>query len=88
MSAHTHGAADRRGRCDAWNADDQIASLQGNTELTVETVPGDGVITMSFNSSSPSLADAEVRRALWQGVNFEEIVASLFPRRAVQPTRR
>lgn len=59
--------------------DDQIASLQGNTELTVETVPGDGVITMWFNSSSPSLADAEVRRALWQGVNFEEIVASLFP---------
>lgn len=59
--------------------DDQIGELKGNSDLTIETVPGDGVVTMWFNSSTPALEDAEVRRALWQGVNVEENVVALFP---------
>ncbi|ACQ81691.1 extracellular solute-binding protein family 5 [Beutenbergia cavernae DSM 12333] len=59
--------------------DDQIAELRTNAELTVETVPSPGVFTMWFNSSTPALEDPAVRRALWQAVDFEEIIASLYP---------
>lgn len=59
--------------------DDQIAALQGDTSLTVETVEGPGVITMWMNSGEETLQEAAVRRALWQAVDFEEITASLFP---------
>ncbi|MFC8801474.1 ABC transporter substrate-binding protein [Promicromonospora sp. NPDC057138] len=59
--------------------DDQIAALQGDTSLTVETVEGPGVVTMWMNSGEETLKEAAVRRALWQAVDFEEISASLFP---------
>ncbi len=63
-----------------WNMpDDQIAALQADTNLTVETVPSPGVMTMWMNSSTPALQDAAVRRALWQAVDFEAIIGSLYP---------
>ena len=59
--------------------DDQIPPLESDTELTVETVAGTGVITMWMNSSAPGLEDAEVRRALWQAVDFAAIIDALLP---------
>jgi peptide/nickel transport system substrate-binding protein len=59
--------------------DDQLGALQGEDTLTVETVPSTAVYTMWFNSSIPSLATPEVRRALWQAVDFETIISTLYP---------
>ncbi|WP_026875031.1 ABC transporter substrate-binding protein [Jiangella gansuensis] len=59
--------------------DDQLAALQGEDALTVETVPSTAVYTMWFNSSIPALATPEVRRALWQAVDFETIISTLYP---------
>ena len=64
----------------AWGMpDDQVTMLREDSELVVETEPTAAVLTMWMNSSTPALADAEVRRAIWQAVDFETIVASLFP---------
>jgi peptide/nickel transport system substrate-binding protein len=63
--------------------DDQIAQLQSDQNITVKTVPGPGVLTMWMNSSVPSLKDAAIRRALWQAVDFESIIKSLFPETGV-----
>ncbi|QHY98848.1 putative D,D-dipeptide-binding periplasmic protein DdpA precursor [Streptomyces sp. S4.7] len=60
-------------------ADDQIAQLKSDTNITVDTVPSLGVNTMWMNSSTPALKDAAVRRALWQAVDFESIIESLYP---------
>jgi len=59
--------------------DDQMAALQGDTSITVETAESPGVITMWMNSGEETLQEAAVRRALWQAVDFEEITAALFP---------
>ena len=59
--------------------DDQIAPLQSDSNLVVETVPTAAVITMWMNSSEPILQDPAVRRALWQAIDFETIIASLYP---------
>ncbi|MFW6725320.1 ABC transporter substrate-binding protein [Streptomyces sp. MAR4 CNY-716] len=59
--------------------DDQIAQLRSDTNLSVDAVPSPGVNTMWMNSSTPALKDAEVRRALWQAVDFESIIESLYP---------
>ncbi|TDC54603.1 ABC transporter substrate-binding protein [Jiangella ureilytica] len=59
--------------------DDQIAALKSDSDLTVENVPSPGVITMWMNSSTPALQDPAVRRALWQAVDFESIIGSLYP---------
>ncbi|WP_298331395.1 ABC transporter substrate-binding protein [Haloactinopolyspora sp.] len=59
--------------------DDQIAELRADENLTVESVPSPGVFTMWMNASRPALADPAVRRALWQAVDFEAIIESLFP---------
>lgn len=59
--------------------DDQIAELKSDGNLTVETVPSPGVFTMWMNASRPALADPAVRRALWQAVDFESIIESLYP---------
>ncbi|GAA1863324.1 ABC transporter substrate-binding protein [Asanoa iriomotensis] len=59
--------------------DDQVAQLQGDDGLTVQSVPATSVYTMWFNSGVPALAKPEVRRALWQAVDFDTIVTSLYP---------
>ncbi|GAA2110574.1 ABC transporter substrate-binding protein [Actinomadura alba] len=60
--------------------DDQLPALQGEKRLTVKTVPSTAVFTMWFNSSTRELADAKVRRALWQAVDFETIIKQLYPK--------
>jgi peptide/nickel transport system substrate-binding protein len=59
--------------------DDQLPTLQKDSNLKVETVPSTAVFTMWFNSSVPALKDAAVRRALWQAVDFTTIVKKLYP---------
>lgn len=60
--------------------DDQLAALEGAWNLTIETIPATSVITMWFNSGRPALASADVRRALWKGVDFATIIDALYPR--------
>ncbi|WP_159001565.1 ABC transporter substrate-binding protein, partial [Streptomyces sp. SBT349] len=59
--------------------DDQLATLEGEEGLTVETVPSTAEFTMWFNSGVPALEDAAVRRALWQAVDFGTIIEQLYP---------
>jgi peptide/nickel transport system substrate-binding protein len=59
--------------------DDQVPSLRSEDSLVIESVPSNATFTMWFNSSRDAFADAEVRRALWQAVNFEEIIGALYP---------
>ncbi|GIG68910.1 ABC transporter substrate-binding protein [Phytomonospora endophytica] len=59
--------------------DDQLAGLQGNPDVKVETVASTSVYTMWFNSGRDSLSDATVRKALWQAVDFNTIISSLYP---------
>ncbi|MFI7273848.1 ABC transporter substrate-binding protein [Streptomyces sp. NPDC049879] len=59
--------------------DDQLAVLEDEDDLTVETVPSTAEFTMWFNSSVPALEDAAVRRALWQAVDFDTIIGQLYP---------
>ncbi|MEV0648255.1 ABC transporter substrate-binding protein [Phytomonospora sp. NPDC050363] len=59
--------------------DDQVAGLSGNADVHVETVASTSVYTMWFNSGRESLADAAVRKALWQAVDFGTIISSLYP---------
>lgn len=59
--------------------DDQLPEVQGDTNLNVELVQSSAVFTMWFNSSSPALRDAKVRRALWQAVDFPTIIKRLYP---------
>ena len=49
------------------------------TRVTVQTVAATSVYTMWFNSGRPALAKPEVRRALWQAVDFDTIIKSLYP---------
>ncbi|MFF3467750.1 ABC transporter substrate-binding protein [Streptomyces sp. NPDC001984] len=59
--------------------DDQLASLKGEKDLTVQTVPSSAEFTMWFNSSTPALKDAKVRKAIWQAVDFKTIISKLYP---------
>ncbi len=59
--------------------DDQLPQLASDPNVVVETVPSTSVATMWFNSSRPALASAEVRNAIWQAVDFDTIISSLFP---------
>ncbi|WP_046727093.1 ABC transporter substrate-binding protein [Streptomyces humi] len=59
--------------------DDQLAALKGQKDLTVRTVPSSAEFTMWFNSSVSALKDAEVRRAIWQAVDFGTIIRELYP---------
>jgi peptide/nickel transport system substrate-binding protein len=63
--------------------DDQVPALQAEDDLVVEPVASNATFTMWFNSSRDALSDTAVRRALWQAVNFEEIIASLYPESGV-----
>ena len=60
--------------------DDQVGALEGDDGLTVQSVPATSVYTMWFNSGVPALTKPEVRRALWQAVDFNTIISSLYPR--------
>lgn len=59
--------------------DDQVPELEASGEITLETVASDATYTMWINSGRDAFADAEVRRALWQAVDFEGIIESLHP---------
>lgn len=59
--------------------DDQLSQLSGDSSVKMETVAATSVYTMWFNSSRPALAKPEVRRALWQAVDFATIIKSLYP---------
>jgi peptide/nickel transport system substrate-binding protein len=59
--------------------DDQLAQVRGEPGITVKSVPSLAVYTMWMNSSRPALADARVRRAIWEAVDFKGIIASLYP---------
>ncbi|MDR1392783.1 MAG: ABC transporter substrate-binding protein [Bifidobacteriaceae bacterium] len=59
--------------------DDQVAALTGNDELRVEQVDTTLVVTMWFNHKRPAFQDAAVRNAIWQAIDFDSIIATLFP---------
>ncbi|MCT2584871.1 ABC transporter substrate-binding protein [Actinophytocola gossypii] len=60
-------------------SDDQVTQLNGNTEVQVVSATGSAVTTMWMNASTPALAKAEVRRALWQAVDFDKKIKALYP---------
>jgi peptide/nickel transport system substrate-binding protein len=59
--------------------DDQITQVRGESGITVKSVPSLAVYTMWMNSSRSALADARVRKAIWQAVDFTSIISSLYP---------
>ncbi|MDW5324426.1 ABC transporter substrate-binding protein [Plantactinospora sp. KLBMP9567] len=59
--------------------DDQIPALRSDPDLAVEKLDGGAVVTMWMNSSAKGLTSPAVRRALWQAVDFETIIKSLYP---------
>jgi peptide/nickel transport system substrate-binding protein len=59
--------------------DDQLAEVQSDSTLNVEMIQSSAVFTMWFNSSTPSLRDAKIRRELWQAVDFANIIKRLYP---------
>ncbi|MEV5960708.1 ABC transporter substrate-binding protein [Kribbella sp. NPDC051952] len=59
--------------------DDQLPEVQKDSTLNVEVVQSSAVFTMWFNSSTPSLKEAAVRRAIWQAVDFPTIIKKLYP---------
>ncbi|WP_052762978.1 ABC transporter substrate-binding protein [Jiangella alkaliphila] len=59
--------------------DDQMALLRSEESIEIDAVESDATFTMWFNSTTPALADPAVRRAIWQAVDFETIVAQLYP---------
>lgn len=60
-------------------SDDQVTQLNGNPEVAVASATGSAVITMWMNASTPALGKAEVRRALWQAVDFDKKIKALYP---------
>jgi len=59
--------------------DDQVGQLTGDDSVEITTVPATSVYTMWFNSGRPALESAQVRRALWQAVDFATIIKTLYP---------
>jgi peptide/nickel transport system substrate-binding protein len=60
-------------------SDDQVTQLKGNTEVEIVSATGSAVTTMWMNASTPALGKAEVRRALWQAVDFDKKIKALYP---------
>ncbi|MBK1787515.1 ABC transporter substrate-binding protein [Prauserella cavernicola] len=60
-------------------SDDQLTQLTSNPEVQIVSASGSAVITMWMNASTPALGTAEVRRALWQAVDFDKKITALFP---------
>jgi peptide/nickel transport system substrate-binding protein len=59
--------------------DDQIPSLQGNSDVKVEIVPSVIYYYSWFNSSREPFKDARVRQALWHAIDVKQVVADLLP---------
>lgn len=59
--------------------DDQLPALQSDANLEVKAVPSNANFTMWFNSGIPALKSADVRRALWEAVDFPTIIKQLYP---------
>jgi peptide/nickel transport system substrate-binding protein len=60
-------------------SDDQVKQLSGNSEVQVVSATGSAVLTMWMNASTPALGKPEVRRALWQAVDFDKKIKALYP---------
>lgn len=60
-------------------SDDQVTQLKSNSEVQIVSATGSNVLTMWMNASTPALAKAEVRRALWQAVDFDKKIKALYP---------
>ena len=60
-------------------SDDQVTQLNGNSEVQVASATGSAVVTMWMNASTPALGKAQVRRALWQAVDFDKKIKALYP---------
>ena len=60
-------------------SDDQVTQLKSNSEVQIVSATGSAVLTMWMNASTPALAKAEVRRALWQAVDFDKKIKALYP---------
>jgi peptide/nickel transport system substrate-binding protein len=60
-------------------SDDQTTQLSGQSGIVTKAVASDAQYTMWFNSSRPAFASTAVRRALWQAVDFNSIIKSLYP---------
>lgn len=59
--------------------DDQIASLQDNSDIKVELVPSVVYYYSWFNSGREPFKDARVRQALWHAIDVEQVVKDLLP---------
>lgn len=59
--------------------DDQLAQLEASADVRFDTVKSVNTVTMWMNSSRAAFESAEVRNALWQAVDFETIVSTLYP---------
>ncbi|HLT60076.1 MAG TPA: ABC transporter substrate-binding protein [Microlunatus sp.] len=60
--------------------DDQLAELQAAGSIKTEAVPSAGSVLIWFNSSRPYFKDKpEVRRALWQAIDFATIIEQIHP---------
>jgi len=60
-------------------APDQIPTVQGIADVTLESLPSFQYYMNWFNSSREPFTDPNVRRALWHAVDVESLVAQLFP---------
>lgn len=60
-------------------SDDQVTQLKSNSEVEIVSATGSNVLTMWMNASTPALAKAEVRQALWQAVDFDKKINALYP---------
>ncbi|MFZ5675239.1 MAG: ABC transporter substrate-binding protein [Pseudomonadota bacterium] len=59
--------------------DDQIPSLQSNSDVTVSIVPSVLYYYNWFNSSRGPFKDARVRQAMWHAVDVKQVVGDLLP---------
>lgn len=60
-------------------SDDQVTSLEGNSDIVVESVSTMANILFWFNSGRETFADVAVRRALREAIDFPAIIEALYP---------
>jgi peptide/nickel transport system substrate-binding protein len=64
----------------AWGVpDDQFGPLLEEPTLNTEVTPSYSQFTMWMNSKQETLAELEVREAIWKAIDFESINAALYP---------
>jgi peptide/nickel transport system substrate-binding protein len=59
--------------------DDQFGALESNPDLNTKVQSGYAVFTMWMNSQTPTLAEQQVRAAIWKAIDFDTIQQALFP---------